>query len=198
MLDEHANWADDILATTPGYETELFHRYATRLLAFARSRLPQDLNSRVDEEDVVQSVFRSFFRRHEQGQFEFESSYDVWQLLAAITYRKVVNTVKHHRRDRRNSQLDQHKPVDGMLNELAGRTPTPDELNVMFDYLRWILDQLPEQQKQILQLRLEGNSIEEIAERVTLSQRSVKRALARVRELIQARNDAEGDASRLG
>ncbi len=193
MLDEHSNWADEILATTPGYETELFHRYATRLLAFARSRLPRDLNSRVDEEDVIQSVFRSFFRRHEQGQFEFENSYDVWQLLAAITYRKIVNTVKHHRRDRRNSQLDQNTQADSILSDLADRTPTPDELNVMFDYLRWILDQLPAQQKKILQLRLEGHSIEEIAERVSLSQRSVKRALARVRELIQTRNEAEQD-----
>ena len=162
-------------------------------MAFAKSRLPSDLNSRVDEEDVVQSVFRSFFRRNQEGQFRFDTSYDVWQLLAAITYRKVVNTIRHHRRNRRDSKRDQNEQASGPITELVDRTPTPEELNVMFDYLRWIMEQLPETQKQILQLRLEGFSIGEIAEQVELSQRSVKRGLARIRDLIQARNEQDSE-----
>ena len=106
----------------------------------------------------------------------------------------MINTVKYHRRDRRNSQLD-HVSIDDQLTaDLSDHSPTPEELNVMFDYLRWILDQLPAPQKRILQLRLEGYSIEEISERVSLSQRSVKRALARVRELVQMREQDHGGA----
>ena len=191
MDTDGANWAEDILAGTPGFETAVFEKYAHRLLSFARSRLPDDLNSRVDEEDVVQSVFRTFFRRNRDGQFAFDDSYDVWHLLAAITYRKVANTVKHHRRDRRNSKLQEPLSAPDQEICLADRSPSPEELNVMFDYLRWILDQLPELQKTMLQLRMEGYSIAEIAEQVSLSQRSVKRGLAKVRELVVARNRME-------
>ena len=40
---------------------EMFHRYAERLTALARSRLATKLASRVDPDDVVQSAYRSFF-----------------------------------------------------------------------------------------------------------------------------------------
>src|SRR5262245_58097585 len=40
---------------------ELFRRYASRLIALAQSRLSASMASRVDPEDVVQSVYRSFF-----------------------------------------------------------------------------------------------------------------------------------------
>lgn len=189
-MQEPHNWAEAVLAETPGYEAELFQRYSNRLMAFARSRLPGDLSSRVNEEDVVQSVFRSFFRRNGDGQYDFKESCDVWQLLAAITYNKVINTVRHHRRQCRNSQLDEGIQT-GLSAQLADRSPTPDELNVMYDYLHWIMDQLPDVQKEMLRLRLEGYSNLEISQRVSLSQRTVKRALARVRELIVQRNKKE-------
>ena len=45
----------------------LYHRYARRLTALARSRLISSLNSRVDAEDVTQSAFHGFF--HQFGIF---------------------------------------------------------------------------------------------------------------------------------
>ncbi len=69
METENQTWIDSVLSNTPGYEAELFQRYAQRLMAFARTRLPSDVSSRVDEEDIVQSVFRSFFRRNQGNEF---------------------------------------------------------------------------------------------------------------------------------
>ena len=43
--------------------THVFHRFAGRLVALSRSRLNLDLRRKVDPEDIVQSVFKSFFRR---------------------------------------------------------------------------------------------------------------------------------------
>jgi hypothetical protein len=48
---------------------ELFDNYAERLLLLVRRRLSQRLASRFGPEDVLQSVFRTFFRRAQQGQF---------------------------------------------------------------------------------------------------------------------------------
>ena len=45
--------------------TEIFHRFAARLIALARTRLDSRVRQKVDPEDVVQSVFRSFFIRQD-------------------------------------------------------------------------------------------------------------------------------------
>lgn len=52
-------------------------RYTEQLLRLVRKQLPERLRTRMDPEDVVQSVFRSFFHRLRQGQFRFEDSHDV-------------------------------------------------------------------------------------------------------------------------
>ncbi len=191
METENQTWIDSVLSNTPGYEAELFQRYAQRLIAFARTRLPSDVSSRVDEEDIVQSVFRSFFRRNQGNEFYFDDSLDVRSLLAAMTYRKVINTIKHHHRDRRRTTCEQSSSTSDGSSQLADRNPTPEELNILVDYLAWILNQLNSAQREMIQLRLEGYTVAEIADRVQLSQRTVKRALARARQLASDRIAAD-------
>ena len=47
--------------------TEIFQRFARRLIGLARTRLDDRVRSKVDAEDVLQSVFRSFFVRQAVG-----------------------------------------------------------------------------------------------------------------------------------
>src|SRR6266478_2806061 len=72
--------ADDSMAAT-----NLFRRYSRRLIGLARTRLQGEMKRKVDPEDVMQSVFRSFFRRHADGKFELEGWDNLWSLLACIT-----------------------------------------------------------------------------------------------------------------
>ena len=48
---------------------KVFHAYVNRLLYLARERLSQQMARRIDPEDIVQSVFRTFFHRVQAGQF---------------------------------------------------------------------------------------------------------------------------------
>ncbi len=123
--------------------------------------------------------------------FYFDDSLDVWSLLAAMTYRKVINTIKHHHRDRRRTTREQSSSTSDGSSQLADRNPTPEELNILVDYLAWILNHLNPAQREIIQLRLEGYTVAEIADRVQLSQRTVKRALARARQLASDRIAAD-------
>ncbi len=66
----------------------IFRGYARRLIGLARSRLSENVRAKTDPEDVVQSVFRSFFTRQADGQFELATWNDLWSLLATITLRK--------------------------------------------------------------------------------------------------------------
>ncbi len=107
-----------------------------------------------------------------------------------MTYRKVINTIEHHR-DHRCTTREQSSSTSDGSSQLADRNPTPEELNILVDYLAWILNHLNPVQREIIQLRLEGYTVAEIADRVQLSQRTVKRALARARQLASDRIAAD-------
>src|SRR5262249_1915459 len=49
---------------------QVFQRFVHRLVGLARVRLGRDLRRRVDPEDVVQSAYKSFFLRYEEGRVE--------------------------------------------------------------------------------------------------------------------------------
>ncbi|TXT33426.1 MAG: DNA-directed RNA polymerase subunit sigma24 [Planctomycetota bacterium] len=171
---------DSVLESGSLGEAEVVRRYSERLLAFARTKLPANLARRVDPEDVVQSAYRSFFRRLKQGEFQFDEDHNVWQLLAAITFCKTQNLVKHHYRQKRDARRDEPTPVSDGLRD---RVPGPEDLAIFYESLESLLTGLPDNYRELVLLRLEGYSIAEIAQRVQRSQRTVLRVLSRLREL---------------
>lgn len=175
-----SNWFTRVLAGEPGSEAELVRRYTHRLVGLARRHLPERVRRRVDPEDVVQSVYRTFFRRLNDGQFAFEESHDVWRLLAAMTYRKAHNASKFHQRDRRDVRRDQ--PLAEEADRPADE-PGPADVEALFACLEQLLVGLPEHYRTIVVRRLEGDSIEQIAGQVQRSRRTVLRVLAHLHDL---------------
>jgi RNA polymerase sigma-70 factor (ECF subfamily) len=67
---------------------EVFRRFAHQLVALAHGRISTALRHKVDPEDVVQSAFKSFFRRFSEGDMEVVNWNSLWGLLTLITVRK--------------------------------------------------------------------------------------------------------------
>src|SRR5437588_11519909 len=85
---------------------QLFDNYVDRLVPLARRRISQRLASRVDPEDVVQSVFRTFFDRARAGQFSIHDADDLCKLLTRITVHKTLRQVAFHRAAKRDPKLE--------------------------------------------------------------------------------------------
>src|SRR4029079_10554541 len=62
--------AGRLRAGDEGAAAEVFRRFAGRLIALAHTELDARLRRKVDPEDIVQSVYRSFFTRHRAGHFD--------------------------------------------------------------------------------------------------------------------------------
>jgi hypothetical protein len=62
-----------------------------RLLILARRHLDREIRVRYDEEDLLQSVGKSIFRRLERGDFDLAGRDDLWPLLVTITLNKACN-----------------------------------------------------------------------------------------------------------
>jgi RNA polymerase sigma-70 factor, ECF subfamily len=180
------NWFANDLSGATDAEAELVARYTQRLLEVARKQLPERVRGRVDPEDVLQSVYRSFFRRLKGGKFAFDDSHDVWRLLATMTVYKARNSVRFHQRLRRDVRREmplQPEVTAGGKQDPAWAEPDFGDVEVMFDCLEQLLKRLPENYREIVVRRLEGDSIEQIGLRVKRSRRTVLRVLAHVQDL---------------
>ena len=80
----------------------LFSRYFDRLTSLARSRLSSRLKRRTDPEDIVLSVYRSFFVGARAGRFTLSRGGDLWRLLASITKHKLLRQLRHATADCRS------------------------------------------------------------------------------------------------
>ena len=94
---------------------KVFNRFARRIVGLARRHLHTSLQSKVDPEDVLQSVFRSFFLRCADGQFDLESWESLWGLLMSITLHKCGKQIKYFHALCRNvrQEIVPAAPADG-------------------------------------------------------------------------------------
>ena len=168
---------------------EIFERYLARLTALARSRLAPRLARRTDPEDIVLSAYRSFFVGARDGRFVLQRSGDLWRLLVSITLHKLYQQVKRHSAESRDVQREK------MLEEAHAfsREPTAEEAVALADELEAILKPLDPLLRRVLELRLQGQSLEEIAAITMRSERTVRRSLAELREAIASRREGDAD-----
>ena len=164
---------------------QLFDRYAEQLILLARKRISQRLASRIDAEDIVQSVFRTFFHRAKQGQFHLEEPDDVVKLLARITAHKTFRQIAFHRRAKRDAgqETAQGDDAQDLLMKLMMAEPSPEEATAFLDQLQHFFAKLADEERRILELRMEGYNNVEIAQRLGISDRKIRRLMERVREL---------------
>jgi len=170
----------------------IWQRYFHDLLELARRNLDKRVRRRADEEDVLQSMFRSFCLRQGRGEYNLPGRDDLWKLLVTITLSKARNTAKAHRRGKRDVGREQAAtaatddsgcPV-WALEEMDAAGPTPAEAAVLNEALERRLEVLgdPELRKVAL-WRLEGYTNREIGDRLDCTERSVERRLERIRSL---------------
>lgn len=159
----------------------LVRRYMARLCALARSRLSERLARRMDADDVVMSAWRSFFTAVDGSQIHAPHNDDLWPLLVTLTLRKLSRQTARHFADRRtvnaeSSALTEH------WQEVVAREPTPAEAAVVTDELEQLMSGLSSADRQILERRLQGEDQAEIARALDRSERTVRRALQRIRK----------------
>jgi RNA polymerase sigma-70 factor (ECF subfamily) len=164
----------------------LFDAYVDRLVALARRRISLRLTSRIDPEDVVQSVFRTFFQHAREGRFRVEEQESLYRLLVRITVHKTLRKIAFHTAARRNPDKESGGPeCQTQLQALLDREPTPEEAVAFLDQLECFFSQLRPQERQILEMRLQGYGTEEIAEKLGTYDRKIRRILERVRGLAE-------------
>jgi RNA polymerase sigma-70 factor, ECF subfamily len=173
-------------AGNPDAAAELFRRYARRLVGLARSRIGDWLHGKIDPEDVMASVFKSFFPRVRDGRLEMRSWDSLWGLLATIAARKCSRKVEYWlsrgRDPRRESSLPSTEAGEW---DVISHEPGPIDVAMLEDTVRQLLHGLSEKEQEVVRLRLQGFTVEEISTRAGRTERRVRRVLDRVKDRLQ-------------
>jgi RNA polymerase sigma-70 factor, ECF subfamily len=175
----------------------LYLRYAKRLNRLVEKQCSVGLARRAGIEDIVQSVFGSFFRRIRRGSYDVPDGDDLWKLLLVITLHKIRKRAAYHHAAKR----DAHRTTGG---EAARRQLEfqPDGGQSQDGYfvlvVEEILEQLPPQARDMVRLRIDGYEVAEVARKLGRSRRTVERTLQEIRlkmgQLLQ--EEGRGAASR--
>lgn len=165
----------------------IWQHYYDRLVRHVRRRLSGQNRAVSDEEDVILSVFDSFYAAAKDGRFpNLSHRDDLWRLLLRMAARKVIDKRRHDQRQRRGGDVEIHSLDDGAFIEAIGNEPSPDMVLMMQESVEQFLSHLGVGQLRDLAVaKLEGYSNTEIAGRFECSERTIERRLHLIREKCQ-------------
>jgi RNA polymerase sigma-70 factor, ECF subfamily len=155
---------------------QVFRRFTHGLIALARAHLDSRVRQKVDPEDVLQSVYRSFFLRCEQGKLDLGGWDSLWSLLAVITARKCGRWARRFHAGRRDVSAE--VPAAGASDELGvvelfAEQPSPAEAAMLSELVEQLLLDLGDRDGAILALALQGYSAAEISDQLGRPGRTV-------------------------
>ena len=158
-----------------------------------RARLPQKLRARYDSVDFVQAVWKSFFSdvRGQPGTFANAEQFRAF--LTGVVRNKVH---EQHRRVTRTRKYDmaRERPLyirrgdREIVREVISREPSPSEIVQAEDRLEQLTNGRSAREVEVVALRRQGLTHEEIAKRIGMDERSVRRIIESVRARMEARS----------
>jgi RNA polymerase sigma factor (sigma-70 family) len=175
--DPVANWLRRWCAGDQQGAELLFARYAARLTQVAEQHLSRRVAAREGGEDVVQSVFRTFFRRSAEGQFQIDTSAQLWRLLVKITVQKVRTRGRYHAAQKRSAAAEVVPEDDSWVADALDREPDPATAAELVDLMEAMLQGVPPLYCRVLELRLQGMVPADVARELNISRNTVYRAL---------------------
>ena len=171
----------------------LYRRYSDGLIQIVRRRISAQLGRRIDAEDVVQSVYRSFFKdaKSDQARYDLGDDGDLWRLLVGMALKKLHRSIEFHTAAKRSIRSEDSVRIPNRDSgpeirlDAADDSPPPDEIAALAEQLECVLNSLGDPQRRILELRLQGCDVPEIAAEVDRSERTVRRVLEQLRTSLE-------------
>jgi RNA polymerase sigma-70 factor (ECF subfamily) len=163
--------------------TQLYLRYVKRLKSLVRRRCSKELARCAGVEDIVQSVFATFFRRVGEGCYDIPDGDEVWKVLLVIALNKVRTQATYHYAAKR----DAHRTINGAealirlkLHANDRKIGTEHFQVILTD----VLERLHSRDAILVRLRIDGFSVGEIARKMERSKRTVERVIHETRQTL--------------
>jgi RNA polymerase sigma-70 factor (ECF subfamily) len=165
---------------------QLLQQYEPRLRTTARVLLGPLLRPHMDSIDLVQSVHRVLLPGLRDGKFDVTCPEQLLALALTVIRRKVAHS---WRRLQREQSFPAERNAAGHSAEslLPSRSPQDDPAAAAQakDEIRHLLDGLPEEDRHLIDLRLQGYSTVEIAGKLNCDAHALRARLSRLRQRLR-------------
>src|SRR4051794_12163424 len=187
---------DDLIrrvrAWDPDAASELVRRYEPAIRRAVRVRLADArLGNLLDSMDICQSVLKSFFVRAAAGQYDLETPEQLLKLLASMARNKLTTQARGEhaqRRDRRRVAPRGHDQ-----DRLVARGGGPCREVDARDLLGEVLRRLSPEERQILEMRNQGDDWAAIAARLGGGGEALRKKLGRAIDRVAGQLGLDGE-----
>jgi RNA polymerase sigma factor (sigma-70 family) len=157
---------------------EFVERYAPHVLRAVRRLLDRRLRCKLDSQDIVQSVWHSFFR-HPTNLKRFDRAAQLVGFLAKLAEHKVAEHARRYLRAKRDIRREQSlaETLAAGKEALPCDTHTPNRIAAAREQIARLLRGQPESHQEILCRRATGETIEAIAKALGLHERTIYKIL---------------------
>lgn len=162
--------------------TAIHARYEKRVRRLAQLHWPSAMRSRFDPDDIVQEVFDRFFRAIRRGIYSPSEASGLWGFLFVVSLNQIRKVASRHlsrRRDVRQT-VGQGGAGHGGESKDPRQTSTAHSRLVVEE----ILEALSPLMREVVERKLEGYTVQEIAHGLMISRRAVERLLHEVRQRV--------------
>jgi RNA polymerase sigma factor (sigma-70 family) len=167
---------------------QVFRAYEPYLRMVVRRQLPARLRAKFDSIDIVQSVWADVFVGFREAGWRFPDADHLRAFLVKVTRNRFIDRVRRY-----HVAVERERPLgEAEQEQLPGRAqPRPSEVVRADDLWEQMLALCPPAHHELLRLKRDGCSLDEIAARTGLHKSSVRRILYDLaRELTARRQDS--------
>jgi RNA polymerase sigma factor (sigma-70 family) len=170
----------------PAALAELVQRYESRVRMVARVLLGPALRPYLDSLDLVQSVHRSLMLGIQQNRFDISTPEQLVALTTTMVRRKIARQWRHMRRQQRlESGSADPGNVPQLLISLTSTEADPAATAQFNDAVQLLWDHLDPAEQQLMKLRLQGYTTDEVAAEMGLTPVGLRVRLTRLRRRLR-------------
>ncbi len=164
-----------------GSEDAVWHLiavYGPHIRRVVRRKLDRHMRSKFDSIDFVQMVWASFFREPDEIA-GFENPHELVAHLATLARNKVIDEYRRRMWTQkynvmRECSLDESA---GGTGAVAAADPTPSQIAIARERWDQILKDQPQRNRQVVQMRIQGATFEEIGRSLGIHERTARRII---------------------
>jgi RNA polymerase sigma-70 factor (ECF subfamily) len=179
-------------AGDPAAIRDFLRRFEPEVRMMVRGRLPKRLRTQFDSVDFVQTVWQSFFV-DSPARPDFENIEHLRAFLAGVVRNKVY---QQHRRLTKTEKYDLAREERLYVRrgdqdvplEVASPDPSPSAAAQVGDRLAQLTAGCSPRDVEVISLRRQGLTLEEIADELGINERSVRRIIQSARSRLEARS----------
>jgi RNA polymerase sigma factor (sigma-70 family) len=184
MSNETANFQSLLRELQGGSQEaarELVSRYGSHVLRCIRQRLPRRIRPQYDSIDFAQLIWKSVFTEPERLA-ELDSPKRFEGMLWGMVRNKISNVERSLDAGKRDVQKQVPLDAKTVSTHPASRDPTPSAVAIFRDEWNHLAEEQTERSMQVVQLRYEGNTWEEIAAQLDIDESTARKVINRLKK----------------